>query len=311
MRKTRSVSKILLIVGLISLLSSCSSTVVNKPAPKPTAAPGVVSHLKAAQVGNRVVVSFSDVSIFRSINSYVVTWKGSSVGTYAGKGTESGTYKVKTPAMSLGSVKLTVHLLNSIGEGPESSKTLQITGPKPINGLSVEQSSGTTIDISWDAASSGPVPSYYLVQWSGSGSGSKKVQDTSFSFDGTAGKTVHVSVTAVVTGIRNSSPVAKSLQIQAPWNSSPDGDPLQWRSIGGSCQGYSSYGCVRVQVSASSDCLNGVYIEANNMDSNSNVTGFGNDSLGALRSGQSAIMEMDFTESGGYFQVVHLTCHNF
>ncbi len=313
MQFKKSTSKFLITVGLISLLSGCASTTVSKPKPdpKPTTAPGTVTHLKAVQEGNRVVITFADVSTFRASNSSVVSWGGVSVGKYAGKGSESGAYKVKTPAMSLGSVKVSVHLLNEIGAGPDSVKTLQITGPKPVSGLSVEQSSGTTIYISWDVASSGPVPSYYLVQWSGSGSGSKKIQDTSFSIDGTAGKTVHVSVTAVVTGIRNSSAVAKSLRIQAPWNSSPDGDPLQWRGIGGSCQGYSSYGCVLVQVTASSDCLNGVYIEANNMDANNNVTGYGNDSLGALRSGQSAIMEMDFTESGGYYQIVHLRCHNF
>ena len=293
----------------IFALSGCASS-QQKPAPKPTTAPGNIQELKLTQVGNQVSVQFSDPSQFRNSNSYVVSWRGSATGSYARAGSESGNYKVTTPAMVLGKVAIEVYLKNEFGNGPTSSDQINLSGPGRATHLSLTQSSGTSIDVSWDQGS-GPVPSYYLVTWNGSGKGSEKVTETSYSIDATSGRTLSVTVTPVIAGFKSPQPASSSIKVSEPWNTSPDGSELQWRKAGGYCQGYSSYGCVRIQIYATADCLRGVYSEANNLDANNNVTGYSNDSLGSLSKGQSAILEMDFTEPGGYYQITHLTCHNY
>ena len=292
------------------LISGCSSS-IPKPAPKPTTAPNSVEGLKLTQVGNQVVVTFKDSSEFKATNSFEVSWKGSAKGSYLGKGTESGSYAIRTPGMTSGIVEISVHLTNEIGVGPDSSDQISMQGPSRVTHLSLEQGSGTSVDVTWEQGTAGAKPSYYLVQWVGSGSGSEKVTETSYSIDATAGRTIRVSVTPVISGFKSPIPTTSALIIEEPWNSSPDGSQLDWRKAGGNCQGYADYGCVRIQVHANSDCLNGIYAEANNLDANSNVTGFSNDSLGSLGRGQTAVLEMDFTESGGYYQITHLTCHNF
>jgi hypothetical protein len=290
-------------LSLVSL-TACSSG--------PTTRPNAVATGTFTQDGQTVNFHFKDTSASPKDDSFTGTWSGVTSGSFSGGNSISGSYDVSTDVSGPGPLTIRIVLANKKGSSLPFSATFTPSGPRPVKGLSVKQSSGSTdVEVSWDAPSSGPNPSSYLVSWSGSQSGRETTSELSYTISASAGNKLQVSVVSIISSFPKSTPVTKSISITQPWYTSPDDSTLSYKYLDPnqySCQSFAEYGCGKIVVTASSSCFAGIYAEANHLDSNGAVIGYANDTLSALAADQIGYLEFDFTDSGSSYQVTKLHC---
>lgn len=84
-------------------------------------------------------------------------------------------------------------------------------------------------------------------------------------------------------------------------------DGVALKSISGEC---THWDCVAYDVVTRDGCPNGLYVEANVLDSGGRVIGFTNDSVGQLRAGDRAKVILDVIEEDGEgIRVTEVSCY--
>jgi len=287
-------------------LSACTSGPTTPP-PAPTAG-------SFNQSGNGMSFTFHDSSTNPYNDTYKATWSGVASGSTTGGNSKSGDYTITSTVKGPGTGSVTITLINSKGTSPVLTKSFSAQGPEAVSNLSASQEDqSTSVDLSWDAPSSGPTPSEYEVSWSGSMSGHTTTTDDNITdvLNASSGQEFTFKVTSVISGFAPSKSVQTEIKVGEPWYTSPDDSSLQYQYLESnsySCASFALNGCGKIVIRASNDCSNGIYGEVNHLDSSGAAVGYSNDTLSALNQGQMGYLEFDFTEAGSKYVVTKLHC---